>query len=145
MKPGPRLLGRALRGVVWKGRDWDWESSVRGDGVGFESAKDAAAGSTREVRAEAERPARIAGTIALCAVVSDMIGRQPHICLCLTWWWGHLFAKCVLELSRCELSASNGDVSASVEPCWTHSRDLASGWDGARAGPRGCMGLHIHV
>jgi hypothetical protein len=77
------LLGRALRCVVWKGRR-AWVSAGLLGGVGWENAM-AVAGSAREVRAEAERPARAVGTRALCAIVSDMVGQQPQVCLPLAW------------------------------------------------------------
>jgi hypothetical protein len=61
----------------------------------------AVAGSAREVRAEAERPARAAGTRALCAIVSDMVGQQPQVCLPLAGWFVEFCGGCGLAWLAC--------------------------------------------
>lgn len=65
--PGPMELGDALRGVLWRRRDWApfvlLVAGVVGDVLGRASA--AAGRSALEAGEAAERLARIAGTTAL--------------------------------------------------------------------------------
>lgn len=79
--PGPMVLGEAFWRVLWKVRNCvSFILLVTGvANVVLERARAAAGRRARGAGEDAESPARIAGTTALLAVVSDIVGWQPHI------------------------------------------------------------------
>ena len=117
MSPEPRLLGRALGRLEWKGRR-DWEvAGVLGNAL--QSAR-AVGRRAREagvrVRVDAERAARSVGAMARCVVVSGMVERQPHICLWLRSGVEEGFRGCgVSELvEEFEVKPSNLETNSAV-------------------------------
>ncbi len=149
MSPEPRLLGRALGRVEWKGRRDCEVAGVLGGAL--ESAR-AVGRRAREVgvrvRVDAERAARSVGAMARCVVVSGMIERQAHICL----WLGSGVAEGVswlrgvgVWLRTFEAEGSNGTCKRTAQsaaptstlpgfcwlllgPLWIFCRGPGLGW-----------------